>query len=422
MKLLFVHQNFPGQYRYLAPSLAADPANEVVAICDKGNDVPGRDLKRIRLLTYDPPSGWSTPTHPYLRSFEAAVRRGQQVARLCLALREQGFVPDVICAHPGWGDALYLKDIYPQSRLLCYLEYFYRSRGAEVGFDPEYPPSLDDLLHVRTRNALNLLSLQSCDWGVCPTRWQWQLQPAEYQKKISVVFDGVDSSRIRPQPDTVLHLGAGKPSLSAADQVITFVSRGLEPLRGWHSFIRAVPEIQRRHPRAQILVVGGDQPAYGAALADTTYKAKYLAEVAGSLDPSRIHFLDRIPFEQYLAVLQVSSAHIYLTYPFILSWSMLEAMACGCLVIGSCTAPVTEVLEDGVNGLLVDFFSAQQIAGAVDGVFAHPDRMQQLRARARQTVVERYDLKSICLPRQLQLIHQLAGGLAPDGTPTRSLE
>jgi len=203
-------------------------------------------------------------------------------------------------------------------------------------------------------------------------------------------------------------------------ELITYVSRNLEPYRGFHTVMRALPEILRRRPKAQVLMLGGDDVSYGRRLpAGETYRQKMLAEVP--VDPARVHFLGRISYDGFVGVLRASAVHIYLTYPFVLSWSMLEAMSCGCLVIGSATPPVQEVIRDRENGLLVDFFSTQQIADRVEEVLDHPNRMQALRDAARQTIVERYDLRRVCLPQLADLLNRLVagerGGPMPDRIP-----
>ncbi|TCV82366.1 glycosyltransferase [Sulfurirhabdus autotrophica] len=305
--------------------------------------------------------------------------------------KTDGFVPDIIIAHPGWGEALYVKDIYPDTPLLSHFEFYYHAEGADANFDPEYPLSLDGRTRIRTRNALHLLNLETCDAGVSPTQWQKQLHPQGYHHKITRIHEGIDTSLVKPAPGQTFTLPNGKV-LTQQDQVITYVSRNLEPYRGFHQFMRAVPEICRRHPNSQIVIVGGDEVSYGQKLPNNqTWREKLLQEI--SIDPHRVHFLGKIPYAHYLALLQVSTAHIYLTVPFVLSWSMLEAMAAGCLVIGSDTAPVREVLQHGKNGLLVDFFSPQQIADAVDEVLGHPDRMHSIRQAARQTIVEQYEVQ-----------------------------
>lgn len=410
MNILFVHQNFPGQYKHLAPFYAANPRNRVASISERH---PGRvpNFPHIRHLLYETPKGSSPSTHQYLRGTEAAVRRGQAVVRVALDLRRDGFVPDVICAHPGWGEALYLKDVFPEARLLNFYEFYYHANGSDVGFDPESQPSLDDILRTRTRNATHLLSLASADWGLSPTVWQQSQFPPAFRAMISVIHDGIDTHAVRPDPNVVLKLEKQGLELSRKDEVITFVSRNLEPYRGFHIFMRALPEILRRRLKAHVLIVGGDEVSYGKAPGEgKNWRQVMMEEVGAELDMNRVHFLGKLPYPTFLKMLQVSSAHVYLTYPFVLSWSMLEAMSSGCLVIGSRTPPVEEVIVDGENGLLVDFFSPRQVAERIDEALNNPDRMEEVRQRARRTAVERYDLKSVCLPQHLALIETLAAG------------
>ncbi|MGF1526372.1 MAG: glycosyltransferase family 4 protein [Candidatus Competibacterales bacterium] len=419
MKLLFIHQNFPGQYKHLVPALLKR-GHRIVALGETPNlkrqEALWNTWEGLRVVGYPTPKGCSDTTHRYLRSAEGDVRRGQAVARLGLQLRHRdGFVPDVICAHPGWGEALFLKDVWPEARLLSYQEFFYSGAGADIGFDPEFPSALDDLCRARIRNTSHLITWEASDWGISPTRWQRSRFPAFAQPRISVIHDGVDTHKVTPNPAAQLRLGRVAAPLTRDDEVITFTARNLEPYRGIHSFLRALPEIQRLRPKARIVVVGGDEVSYGRKLksGDPSYRQRYLAEVVDRLDMSRIHFVGKIPYQQLIRVFQLSSAHVYLTYPFVLSWSMLEAMAAGCLVIGSRTAPVEEVIDHGVNGLLVDFFSPPDIAAAVDRALCDRAAMEPLRERARQSVVERFDLQSVCLPRQIDLLETLAAG----GTP-----
>ncbi len=407
MNILFVHQNFPGQYRNLAPYLAKQ-GHRVFAI---GERRPKREIRipGVRYLAYDVPQGATPSTHHYLRGTEANVRRGQQVVRLALDIAKSGWSPEVICAHPGWGESLFLKDVFPRAKILNYYEFFYNSKGSDVGFDPDKPPNIDDMCRIRIKNATQLLSFASGDWGISPTHWQQRQYPPMMRALISVIHDGVDTGMVRPDPKAVLELEELGLRLTRDDEVITYVSRNLEPYRGFHIFMRALPEILRRRPRARVLLVGGDGVSYGASPAEgKCWREVMLEEVGQDLDMSRVHFLGKIPYPQFLKMLQISSAHVYLTYPFVLSWSMLEAMASECLVIGSRTPPVQEVLEDGVNGLLVDFFEPSQIVERIDEALEQPDRMREIRQRARRMVIDRYDLKTICLPQQLTLIDTLA--------------
>jgi glycosyltransferase involved in cell wall biosynthesis len=413
MRILFVHQNFPGQYKHLAPALAADPANEVVAIGDEANIHRAKGLHpRIRLCSYPAPQGAVAGTHHYLRSTDAAVRRGQAVARVALKLRNLGFVPDVICAHPGWGESLFLKDVFPTAKLVLYLEFYYRAQGSDMHFDPEFPSTFDDGCRIRLRNTTQLLSLESSDAGVSPTQWQKAQFPTMLRQNISVIHDGVDTDVVCPANVERFQLPGGV-TLRSGDEVITYVARNLEPYRGIHTFLRALPEILARRPQAQVLIVGGDDVSYGRAAPDgKTYRSIYLQEVAASMDISRIHFLGKLPYTQYVQVLRLSSAHVYLTYPFVLSWSMLEAMSCGCLLIASATAPVQEVLQHGRNGLLVDFFDPKGLAATVIEALEQPKENLHLRQQARLDVRERFDLKRVCLP-QLQDHVRAVAGLPP---------
>lgn len=401
MKVLFIHQNCPGQFKHLAPYLAADERNEVVFITRPRKP----DLPNVRKVEYDPRRKVSSSTHRYLRLMEEGVLNGQAVASAAVKLKEEGFMPDVIVAHMGWGEALYIKAVWPRAKLLGYFEWYYHAFGSDVDFDPKKGLELDDVARITTRNGLHLLNLQAADSGISPTKWQWQQHPAEYRRKIAVIHDGIDVDNLQANPKAKGSLPGGV-HLRAGDEIVTYVSRNLEPYRGFPTFARAAKLILDRRPNCHILAVGGDSVSYGSKRQDgKSYREHYVEELG--LDLSRIHFLGRVPYQRYMRILQLSAAHIYLTYPFVLSWSLMESMACGCLVIGSRTSPVEEVIKDGHNGLLVDFFSAEEVADRVDAVLDHPDRMQRLRDAARATIVQRYALKT-CLDRQVKLIEELA--------------
>jgi len=403
MNFLFVHQNFPGQFRHVAAALA-DAGHGVVAVGDAAN-LKGRPLlhPRIRLLAYTFERGGSAQTHHYIRDFEGAVRRGQAVARLALGLKEKGFMPEVVVAHPAWGEALFLRDLFPTARQVYYFEYFYRAEGGDVGFDPEFPLTFDGQFKLRVKNSTQLLSLEAADDGLAPTEWQRSRYPAEFRDKIRVIHEGVDTNLVRPDPQAQFE--ADGVRLAAGDEVVTYVSRNLEPYRGFHVFMRALPRILEARPQARVLIVGGDDVSYGRRLPEgETYRELYCKELGERVDWSRVHFLGRLPYAGYLKVLQVSAVHVYLTYPFVLSWSMLEAMAAGCVVVASATPPVEEVIRDGENGLLVDFFDLDGLADRVIEVLANPARYGTMRARAREAVVQRYDLKTHCLPEMLEYL------------------
>lgn len=407
MNLLFVHQNMPGQFRHLIAASAAGGIHRVVCL-GRRKDFAPPGIGRVVYQLPDAPAG--VATHPFLAATHDAVRHGQHAARACEILARTGFQPDLVVAHPGWGETLYIREVFPAARLLHYCEWYYRTSGADTNFDPASRQDLDGNCAVLTRNAHLLLGLEACDWGMAPTAWQKAQHPAAFHAKISVTFDGIDSDDAAPDPSARFRLPDGR-ILSPGDEVVTYVARSLEPYRGFPSFMRALPDILRRRPAAVVLVVGGDDVSYGRPPPDGgSWRQAMAAEQ--TFDPARVMFFGRIPRAEYLRLLQVSAAHVYLTVPFVLSWSMLEAMAAGCLVIGSATPPVQEVIEDGRNGLLVDFFSPAEIADHVVEALAHRARFDALRQAARWTALSRYSLAR-CVPRQFALLETLAASRRP---------
>lgn len=405
MKILFIHQNFPGQYLHLAPAMARR-GHIVHAIgINKHPALPG-----VNVIHYAPKRGSTANIHPYAADIETKVIRGEAVARIAMEMRKKGYIPDLVCAHAGWGECLFVKDVWPETKLLSIFELHYVLQGGDANFDPEF--ATDDAanrMRLRMKNANSLLNLDVADHGVSATRFQWSTLPEIYRHKVSVIHEGIDTDAIRPDPGVRLKLPDGA-ALSKQDEVITFVGRNLEPYRGYHRFMRALPEIQRRRPNAQVVIIGAEGVSYGkAAPAGTSWKKIFFDEVKDRLDMSRVHFTGAVSRDDFTRLLQVTSAHVYLTYPFVLSWSMIEAMSCGALVIGSSTAPVMEVIEHGKNGLLVDFFSQEQLCDTIDRVFEHPDRFRELREAARRTAVAQYDLNRVCLPKQVALAERVAG-------------
>lgn len=409
MNYLFVHQNFPAQYRHLARHFVERGGNSVYFVTQPNNN----QMVGVTKLVYTPEKTDRAAIHPFTCEIDAGIRIGLAVAEQCRLLEQRGIRPDIIIGHNGWGETLFVKDVFPDVPLLAYFEFFYHFRGVDMGFDPEYTTIFGNPSHLRTRNGINLLGFDAADWGNTPTYWQRSVYPPEMRRRISVIHEGVDTDLVRP--DAEAWFRAGDTVLTRDDEVITYVARNLEPYRGFHIFARALAEIQRRRPRSHALIVGGDGVSYGYPTPPgTTYRETMLKELHGKLDLSRIHFLGQVPYEAYLNLLQVSSVHIYLTYPFVLSWSFLEAMAAGCLLLGSSTPPVLEVLEDRVNGLAVDFFSPMMIADRVDEVFESPDQMQEIRDRARETVIRKFDLKGRQLPLWERLIGDIIAGRRPE--------
>lgn len=400
MRFLFVHQNMPAQYAHLIQHLAKNPANEVVFVTRRQKlEIPG-----VRKVRYDLSREPRTDAHRYVRTLDEQLLYGQAVVRSCLKLREEGFVPDIICAHSGWGEALFLKDVYPDVPLLNFAEYYYHGTGADVGFGGE-EVDIDRLCRTRMRNVHLLTSMEQADWNVTPTRFQWQQLPAAYQPRTSIIHDGVRTNICVPKPDVKVSLPDGT-QLTRDDEVVTYLSRNLERYRGFDVFMKALPLIQKQRPNAHVIVVGGDDTSYGSKPADfPNWREKMQAEIR--FDPDRVHFTGRVPYSHYLEILQVSRVHMYLTFPFVLSWSLLESMAIGCSIVASNTPPLAEAIVDDETGLLVDFFDHEALCARICELLDDPDRRERLSAAAREFAVKTYDLDTVCLPQHLDLIDRV---------------
>ena len=403
MNILFVHQNFPGQYVHVAPALARR-GHRVVGIHQAGN---GLDLAGVERHGYTLIRGNTPGIHPLAQEFESKIIRAEACAQIAIRLRDQGFQPEVIHAHPAWGEALYLKDVFPDAKLINYAEFYYRSHGQDMNFDPEFPAQdFTAFARLHTKNTNLCMALNAMDCGVSPTHWQAQTHPTWAQHKIQVIHDGINTDVAKPNPMARIDLPDRQVTITPGDEVLTFVARNLEPVRGYHSFMRALPEVLRRRPKVKVFIVGGDGTSYGSPPPTGSYRQQYLQEVAEQLDPQRVFLMGKISYAVYLQLLQISRCHVYLTYPFVLSWSMLEAMSSGALVVGSRTPPVEEFITHGDNGLLVDFFAIQDMADTLCAALEDGNPFAQQRQKARQTIVEHYDLHRHCLPQQIKLTEQ----------------
>ena len=410
MKILCIHQNFPGQYKHLAPALARQ-GHHVVALTPKVEKAV--NWNGIHVVPYKVQGNSTRDIHPWLADFETKIIRGQSCYAGAMQLKQRGYAPDMILAHHGWGESLFLKDVWPEARMGLYCELYHRATPEFVGFDPEFPtrsPETDSI-RLRLKNLNNRLHEEVMDAGISPTRFQAETFPEAYQDRITVCHDGVNTDSVVPNPEARLDVGGGRV-LTREDEVITFINRNLEPYRGYHVFMRALPELLRRRPEAQVVLLGGDETSYGAKPpGDASWKQIFIDEVRPKIpdeDWARVHFLGRVPYATYLSMIQVSTVHVYLTYPFVLSWSLLEAMSAGALVVGSRTAPVEELIRDGVTGRLVDFFDTAEIAETLIDGLADPVASDPLRAAARALIVENYDLKRLCLPRLIGFVEGVA--------------
>ena len=373
---------------------------------DRGRGMP-QNLTHVRYVL---DRGNTKGVHPLVMETESKIIHAEGCARAAEQLKAKGFTPDLICAHPGWGEPLFLKAIWPDTPLLCYQEFFYNEFGFDSNFDSEFHDDRgwQEQAKLSMKNAYLHLTLEQADWNVSPTHFQASSFPEHWRRKISVIHDGVDLQQACPHPSPPpLKLPDGTV-LEKGQPIVTFVNRCLEPYRGCHTFIRSIPELQRLHPEARLVVVGKTKGvSYGAKCPDGEWGDRFLKEIEGQYDPSRVHFTGALPYSQFIPLLQLSACHVYLTYPFVMSWSLLEAMGCGCAVVGSDTAPVREVIRHGQNGVLVNFFSPTDLAAAVVELLNDPESAAAFGVAARETVERTYELNA-CVTRQLALMDLVA--------------
>jgi glycosyltransferase involved in cell wall biosynthesis len=413
MNILFIHQGFPGQFKFLAPALVQQGHNVQAMTMQKlATDAPGSATAQgVTLIPYEPSMGSTANIHPWVVDFESKIIRAEGCFRAALKLKAQGFTPDVIIAHPGWGESLFLKEVWPDVKLGIYCEFFYHVQGADVDFDAEFRGSDEgDVCKLRLKNLNNLLHFEVADAGISPTHWQASTFPESFRSRIAVVHDGIDTHVVAPNRKASLTLN-GNIVLTPQDEVITFVNRNLEPYRGYHIFMRALPEILKHRPRARVLIVGGDEVSYGAQPPKgATWKSIFVSEARPQIsdaDWSRVHFLGQIPYNHFITMLQLSTLHVYLTYPFVLSWSLLEAMSVGCAIVASDTQPLHEAIQHDQTGRLVNFFDVSKLTNEVCALLDDPKSRARLGKNAREFAQANYDLKTVCLPRQLQWVQGL---------------
>lgn len=410
MDILLIHQNFPGQFKHLAPALAR-AGHRVTALTCRVKEASV--WQGVRILPYKIHGSSTRDIHPWLADFETKVLRGQSCHAAAVALKARGYSPDVICAHHGWGESLFLKDVWPGARLGLYCELYHLATPKFTAFDPEFPPrdAATDALRLRLKNLNNRLHAEVMDAGLSPTHFQAGTYPDAVRSRITVAHDGVDTALVRPDPEARLAV-SDEVTLTPDDEVVTFINRNLEPYRGYHVFMRALPEILRARPRAHVVLLGGEGTSYGAKPpTGKTWKQIFIDEVRGRIpdaDWARVHFLGRVPYDRYLGMLRVSSVHVYLTYPFVLSWSLLEAMAAECAILASDTAPVREAVTEGETGMLSDFFDRDALVARLGDLLDDPDRRARLGQAARRDVLEKYDLETVCLPAQMAWVESLA--------------
>ncbi|GGM06098.1 glycosyl transferase [Pseudooceanicola nanhaiensis] len=410
MKVLFIHQNFPGQFKHLSVALARQ-GHEVVSLTLRVKQAT--TWNGVRLVPYALRRKTPQNCHPWVTDLDSKVTRGEACFHAATKLKAEGFTPDIIIAHPGWGESLFLRDVWPEVPIGLYCELYHLAGYPHAGFDPEFDRGTAQIepMRIRMKNINNQLHFDAAQAGLSPTRFQADTFPEPFRSRISVIHDGIDTDALVADPGASVTVpGAG--TFTRDDEVVTFVNRNLEPYRGYHVFMRALPRLLATRPEAQVLIVGGDGVSYGAAPPDgRSWKQTFIDEVRGDIpdaDWARVHFLGRMPYGQFTALLQVARVHVYLTYPFVLSWSLFEAMSCEGAIVASDTAPVREAITHDVTGRLVDFFDGDALVEEVGRLLDDPEARRRLGRAARAHVRETYDLRSICLPRQLDWVSDLA--------------
>ena len=406
MKILFIHPNFPGQFKHIAKHLAKDPENEVVFACTYPNKLDIAGVKKVISKPDAPKKG--SKIHRYVAGFEKATYAAQSMWRLCNGLKKSGFVPDVIYAHPGWGDGMLLKDVYPDVPYIAYMEFYYQAFGADMHFNPNDKIDDDKVARARIKNATNLINLTSCDWAISPTQFQASLHPKDFHHKFSVIHEGVDTNVLNPDikpTELLLPNGAKLPDDA---EIVTYVARNFEPYRGFEQVMRAIEILMQKHPKAHFLMIGGDDVSYGAKLSGgKTYRQKMLHEL--NLDNERIYWYGKVPYSQMINILKHSMAHIYMSVPFVLSWSFIEAMALGCPIVASDVSMLREVITDKHNALMVQFFKPEDIAEKTSILLNKPELRKKYSINARKTALEKYSLDKL-LPVYEKLIGDIANG------------
>jgi len=419
MNILLVHQNFPAQFKHLAPALVRQ-GHRVVAMHMR-KDLEETIWEGVILQKYGSKRGSTPGVHNWIVDFETKVIRAEACFRTALKLKEKGFTPDIVIAHHGWGESLFVKEVWPEAKVGIYCEFYYSPAHSDSGFDPEFPNKdpAGEACRLQLKNLINLLHFEFAVAGISPTAWQASTFPDHFHNRISVIHDGIDTEQLIPDPEVSLEMKtrAGVDlTLTRDDEVITFVNRNLEPYRGYHTFMRALPELLKRRPNARVMIVGGDDVSYGPRpdkekYGDRSWKQIFQDEVRADIsneDWARVHFVGKVPYSGFVNLLQLSTVHVYLTYPFVLSWSLLEAMSVGAAIIASDTPPVKEVIKQDETGRLVDFFDSASLTDEVCRLLDDPAERARLGANAREFARQHYDLKTVCLPKQLLWVEELA--------------
>jgi glycosyltransferase involved in cell wall biosynthesis len=405
VRYLFVHQNFPGQYLHIVRHIAADPANEVVFI----GEPSGNALEGVRRLLYTAPKPNQDGVHPVARDFDLAARRAEIVAQMAGNLKRLGFTPDIVIGHHGWGELLNIPDVWPEVPILGYMEFYYHTDGQDVNFDPEFPITVERFARIRAMNVINHLALSLRQHGQTPTQWQLTRYPEWARNDIRVIKEGARLELCKPDPAKRKQpFAIGDFKVAAKDKLVTYVARNLEPYRGFHVMMRALEPLLAARQDVKVVMVGGDDVSYGSRLATGSWREHFQKEMAGRYDASRVCLPGQIPYDRYIHMLQRSDVHVYLTYPFVASWSLREALACGCAVVASDVESVTEFVTHDSNGLIVPCLDRTKLADAILLLLEDAKLNKRLRVAARKYAERHLDMNDYVTAMQAA-IAEIAG-------------
>lgn len=383
-----MHRNFPAQFKFLVKELSKNPNNNVYFVTNN-KDTPS--YKNVHKIVYQLKREVPSNCHRYLRFYEESIIHAQAAAEALISLKDSGFTPDVIYGHT-WGSTLFVKDIFPEVPLICHFEWYYNAVGSDADF-ADNKLDVNAKAMLRCKNSHLLLDLANCDYGISPTQWQKSQFPKEFLSKITVLHEGIDTDQCKPSVSAEFLIKDKNIVLRTSDEILTYATRGMEAYRGFPEFMRMASKLQKSHPNMHTIIAGEDRVCYGPRLSDATFKEKMLKEL--DFDMRRTHFTGPLSYDEYIKLLQVSTVHVYLTYPFVLSWSLLEAMSCGCCVLASNTSPVLEVIQDGHNGLLADFFDINELCAKAKSVFKNREKYELIKQNARETIVKKYNLEDL---------------------------
>lgn len=335
-RILFLHPNFPAQFRHLA-SAAAACGHDARFLCQTHY---GRTLPGVQRLTLK-----GSCSHEQLNALggdllERSAALANQYQLGLSNLEESGWQPDVVISHSGWGCGLHVREVWPHCRHIAYLEWWFDPQSDFLNYDPHNQDlnlSRQQGKKLWLRNQSLALELVTADAIVAPTQWQARQLPPLLKERCFVIHDGIDLDRFKPEPKK-----------RQIDQVVvTYGTRGMEPMRAFPQFILGILPLLNKNTHIQVQIAGEDGIYYGGRPPQThsTWGKWAKHQLSESGLSQRVEWLGHLGPDQYTAWLQRSDCHVHLTHPFVASWSLLEALACQCPMVVSDVEPVRELCE-----------------------------------------------------------------------------